>query len=453
MTVTGDDYDPYEGAENQRWQPNDEDRAIHDAWQAERDQEVSTGLHVVSDDDADDAYEAAGNAKLAHANAVLYEMERMRVREDAKAALVAEKMPPPEPLVITTADVLRKTLPAQPPARVAGVLPGNGGALLIAQAGTGKTTLLGNLARDLIDGTPFLDHCHVRRVSGRIAMLSYEMDAGELLDWFDSVGVDLERFVMVDLRGRANPLADDATRLALAADLRALDVEVLMVDSFGRAFTGESQDSAADVTSWFVLLDTFTRAEVGATEWVVIAHAGWSAERGRGSSALHDSPDSVLLYVKEADDTRTLRAEKYRGRGALQKVGVTFDPETLRVTAGATLGGTHENVVLQFVEDNPMCSQSDITRGIPRRTQALVEACHRLVASGQLERKQGARNAWIYSIPATSSALPEEVELPPAPPVPAPYRGTGGELDEVPTCVTCDAPTDDHLPGCPKRTS
>lgn len=448
-----EEYDPYEGASDHRWQPSPEDIAQMAEWHQDQDP-ATRRLHAVgSDTAADDAYEAAADAKFKHTNAVIYELEKMRAREEAKAILAAEKLPPPSPLVVTTADVLRKTLPTLPPARVAGVLPGNGSALLIAQAGTGKTTLLGNLARDLIDGTPFLDQCPVRRVSGRIAMLSYEMDAGELLDWFESVGVDLERFVMVDLRGRANPLADDAARLALANDLRALDVEVLMVDSFGRAFTGESQDSAADVTSWFVLLDTFTRAEVGATESVVIAHAGWSAERGRGSSALHDSPDSVLLYVKEADDTRTLRAEKYRGRGALQKVGVTFDPETLRVTAGATLGGTHEAVVLQFVEDNPMCSQSDITRGIPRRAQALVEACHRLAASGQLERTQGARNAWIYSIPATSSALPEEVELPPTPPVPAPYRGTGGELDEVPCCETCDAPTDDHLPGCPKRTS
>ncbi|MFE6508316.1 AAA family ATPase [Nocardioides sp. NPDC057767] len=310
-------------------------------------------------------------------------------------------------LEITTADKLRYLLPDPPPPRIAGVLPGRGGAVLIAQAGAGKTTMLANLARDLLEGTAFLGRQAVRQIGGRVALLSYEMDAAELIDWCGSAGVDLARLVVVDLRDIPNPLRDPFEREILARALDALEVEIVMVDTFGRAFTGESQDSASDVTAWFAMLNQFTRSQAGAKEWIVAAHAGWTDGRGRGSSALHDAPDSVLIYKRDRDgETRTLRADKFRGRDPLPEVAVVMDPTTLRLSSEspAPRGETYAAGVMAYVTKHPGCSQRDIRTEVPGNEKSVADALASLVRQGVIERTPGPRNSWLHTVTDPSGA-------------------------------------------------
>lgn len=315
-----------------------------------------------------------------------------------------------EPLLkfeVTTADKLRDLLPDPPPPRIAGVLPGRGGAVLIAQAGAGKTTMLANLARDLLEGTPFLGERPVRQVGGRVALLSYEMDAAELIDWCNSAGVDLTRLVVLNLRDVPNPLRDVNERVVLAKALDELEVEIVMVDTFARAFTGDSQDSASDVTPWFAMLNEFTRSMVGAKEWIVAAHAGWADGRGRGSSALHDAPDAVLIYKRDRDtDTRTLRVDKFRGRDPMPEVTVTMDQDTLRLSAGstATKSQTYAAGVLAYVTKHPSCTQRDVRAGVPGNEKSVTDALNSLVRQGVIERTPGSRNSWLHTISTTSGA-------------------------------------------------
>lgn len=349
--------------------------------------------------------------------------------DDADAARFLDLRPTAGlPFAVTTADLLREQLPDPPPPRIVGVLPGRGGAVLIAQAGAGKTTMLANLARDLLEGTPFLERQAVRQVGGRIALLSYEMDGAELIDWCASAGVDLTRLVVLDLRDVPNPLRDPFEREVLGGLLDKLEVEVVMVDTFGRAFTGDSQDSASEVTAWFAMLNHFTRTLAGAKEWIVAAHAGWTDGRGRGSSALHDAPDAVLIYKRDRDsDTRTLRADKFRGRDPLAEVTVTMDPTTLQLSAGA-LATTQTSAVRDYIRDNPGCSQSAIVRGVGIRERTVAATASALVVSGEVVRERGARGAYCYSL--AQSASPETLggaellnQSTASPPL---YRGGGG---------------------------
>lgn len=314
-----------------------------------------------------------------------------------------EPTPPPENSLmfeVTTADKLRELLPDPPPPRIAGVLPGRGGAVLIAQAGAGKTTMLANLARDLLEGTPFLGERPVRQVGGRIALLSYEMDAAELIDWCNSAGVDLTRLVVLDLRDVPNPLGDVFEREVLANALDALEVEIIMVDTFGRAFTGESQDSASDVTPWFAMLNEFTRTKVRAKEWIVAAHAGWTDGRGRGSSALHDAPDAVLIYKRDRDtETRTLRVDKFRGREPMPEVAVTMDPETLRLSCETSpKPQTHATGVMAYVAEHPGCSTREVRENVPGNARSVGDALTSLVRQGLIQRSPGPRNAWLHTL-------------------------------------------------------
>ena len=334
------------------------------------------------------------------------EPEHLVVGAQERAGAEAERRPLLK-FEVATADKLRELLPDPPPPRIAGVLPGRGGAVLIAQAGAGKTTMLANLARDLLEGTPFLGERPVRQVGGRVALMSYEMDAAEVIDWCASAGVDLTRLVVLDLRDVPNPLRDPFEREILAKALDALEVEVVMVDTFGRAFTGESQDSAADVTAWFAMLNEFTRTQVRAKEWIVAAHAGWTDGRGRGSSALHDAPDAVLIYKRDRDtDVRSLRVDKFRGRDPMPEVTVTMDSDTLRLSSQAATpkSQTYANAVMAYVADNPGCSGRDVRDEVPGSSKSVGDALASLVRQGFIDRTRGPRNAWLHTLAPSGSS-------------------------------------------------
>jgi sugar phosphate isomerase/epimerase len=111
-----------------------------------------------------------------------------------------------------------------------------------------------------------------------------------------------DRLFLVDLRGRRNPPRDGEDRERLAQHLRDQGVESLIVDPFGRAFTGSSHNDAGEVGAWLAELDRWARADVGARDVILSAHAGWNGERTRGASALEDWADTTITLVRDHDD-------------------------------------------------------------------------------------------------------------------------------------------------------
>lgn len=250
----------------------------------------------------------------------------LRIDREARARLASEGNPAEPFDAGTLAEVLAR--PDDPGARVAGLMPWEGSTLIVAQRKTGKTTLTLNLARCLLTGEPFLGSLAVRRVASgaRVALLNYEVSGAQLARWARDVGVPADRLFLVNLRGRRNPLSHPEDRAALAALLRAHNVEALIVDPFGRAYTGTSQNDSGEVGAWLVDLDRFARTEVGALDVILTAHAGWNGERTRGSSALEDWADSVVTLTRDDEGARFLRA---MGRDVdLDEDRLDFDPAT-----------------------------------------------------------------------------------------------------------------------------
>ncbi|MGG5258794.1 AAA family ATPase [Phycicoccus avicenniae] len=209
--------------------------------------------------------------------------------------------------VATLGDLLAR--PDEPPMRVDGLIPSDASTLVVAQRKTGKTTLVLNLVRCLLTGEKFLGTFETRPVAGRVAVLNYEVSAAQLARWASGHGVDEDRLVIANVRGRRNPLDDPQDRDALAKTFRALGVESVIVDPFGRAFSGKSQNDSGEVGSWLLSLDRFVRSEVGAVDLVLTAHAGWNGERTRGASALEDWADAIVTMTRDdATDARYLRA-------------------------------------------------------------------------------------------------------------------------------------------------
>jgi hypothetical protein len=280
---------------------------------------------------ADDAYEAA----LDFNRDVADELRKLKVRKAAQEALRAENEPAAPPFDAgTLAEILAR--PPEPAMRVDGLIPWDAAALIVAARKIGKTTLDLNLARSLLTGEDFLGTFAVRPIDGIVAILNYEVSAGMLGRWADDAGLDRERFYIVTLRGRRNPLGHAEDRAILAADLAARGVESLIVDPFGKAYIGKSQNDPGEVGAWLADLDLFARTEVGAKDLILNAHAGWNGERTRGASALEDWADTILTMTRDPED-ETMRFLRAEGRDVeIPEDRLDFKPATRTLTMSGT---------------------------------------------------------------------------------------------------------------------
>lgn len=268
------------------------------------------------------------------AAALTAELNRLRTRDQAARLYRRELEGPAQPLDVATGTELAARALEAPRWRVEGLLTAEGSTLVTAQRKTGKTTLVLNLARALLTGEPFLGEFAVTPVVGPVCLFNYEVSGPQIGRWAAEVGVPGDQLVVVNLRGRRNPLGHDDDRAALAAQLRAWGVEVLICDPFANAYTGESQNDAGQVAAFVRELGLFTRAEVGATDLVLTNHAGWNADRTRGSSALEDWADSLVKLTADNYGNRYISAT---GRDVdVAEGALTFDPEARRLTLDRT---------------------------------------------------------------------------------------------------------------------
>jgi AAA domain len=302
------------------------------------------------------------------------ELRKLRVRDAAKRKFAADKLnAAPAFDAALLVDILSR--PPEPPFRIDGVLPSDSAMLVVAQRKTGKTTLMLNLARSLLTGEKFLSQFGVRPLAGRVAILNFEVSSAQLGRWAVQAGVPRDRLFLVNLRGSRNPLAHPDDRERLAALLKSHDVESLIVDPFGRAYGGTNQNDAGEVGAWLTDLDRFTRSEVGAHDLILTTHAGWNAERTRGTTALEDWADSILTMTCGSDkdaDTRYLRAI---GRDVfLEEDQLHHDPQTrlLSLTGSGSRHQTRKNATAksllvplsQYVTLHPGCSSTDLINGL-----------------------------------------------------------------------------------------
>lgn len=170
------------------------------------------------------------------APAVAAELQRMQVREEARRQFELLRAPAPIPFDAgTLADHLRR--PPPPAARVEGLIPWEASTAIIAQRKTGKTTFELNMAHSLLTGEPLLDSFEVRPVDGTVAILNFEVSGATLAGWAHDAGLPADRLFLVNLRGASNPFARPEEAARLAALLHSHEVESLIVDPFGRAFT------------------------------------------------------------------------------------------------------------------------------------------------------------------------------------------------------------------------
>lgn len=341
----------------------------------------------------------------AYARDVATELHRLRVRADAAERFRADNTPPAEPFDAgLLADVL--TRPDTLTWRVDGLHPAGGSLLIVAQRKTGKTTLTLNYARAILTGETFLGTLPVQPVDGTVALLNFEVSGATLARWAADVDVPADRLVLVNLRGRRNPLGDVDDRGALVDYLTGHNVSALIVDPFGRAYTGQSQNDPGEVGAWLAALDTLA-ADIGATETVLTTHAGWNGERTRGSSALEDWADAIATLTRDDRDDNGQRYLRAIGRDVdLEEDALTFDPATRLLTLSGAGSRTvaranaHRDdiaaAILAHITDTPGLTVAQLTERLREDGHGLQRgdvstAARHLETSGRIERRKAGR--------------------------------------------------------------
>lgn len=342
---------------------------------------------------------------LAFSRGVASELGKLRIRTEARRLFDAENQPAAPPFDAgTLAEILAR--PPLPQARIEGLMPWDANTLIVAMRKTGKTTLVLNMIRSLLTGEDFLGQFPVRPIDGSIAMLNYEVNAAALARWADEVGIDRDRLYLVNLRGRRNPLTNPDDRAKLTEDLRRRGAESLMVDPFGRAFTGSNQNDPGEVGDFLADLDVFARGEAGAKDLILTTHAGWAGERSRGSSGLEDWPDAILTMTRDPEN-ENVRYLKAMGRDVdLDEDELLYEPFTrsLRLAGtGSRKKGKDDRkiaslavLVLRAAEEHPGIGASEMITKIRAMDDApafhdgdVSKAARLAAAQGQLRIVSG----------------------------------------------------------------
>jgi hypothetical protein len=330
---------------------------------------------------------------LAFERQVAEELRRIRVREEAqRRARKARQAVAPRPSIVPLDEFL--AVPDEPVAyRIDRLWPKGGRVVLAAQYKAGKTTMVGNLLRSLVDSAPFLDTFAVEPFRGRVVLLDDELDETMVRRWLRDQGIRHETAAaVVSLRGRLSSfdLLDPETRTEWATALREAGATVVVLDCLAPILDALGLSEDKEAGRFLVAFDEMLK-EAGVAEAVVIHHMGHSGERSRGASRLRDWPDVEWRLVREKneDGESEPNAPRYFsafGRDVDVAEGLlTFEPATRRLAlAGGSRKDTAEDKVLRALVDHLGLAPGESQRQIEA---AFKESDHqRAAVRGALRR-------------------------------------------------------------------
>lgn len=347
------------------------------------------------------------------------EVDQQRLRSEARRIIAAEEADaqfraPPFRASLTE-DLLAQ--PEDQPETIVGLHRKGANALLAAQFKVGKTTMIANVARSLADGEPFLGMFDVK-FDGRIVILNYELNEGQMTEWLGLVGIrDTDRITVLNLRGLRLPLISEQFQDWMVETLIEYEVKAIILDPFARAFAGcGNENDNGEVSVFTDALDEI-KQRANVPDLFLTHHFGrkeheQGQEHGRGATRLDDWADSRWLLTRQGNQ-RFLRIE---GRGIeLPETGLDWDPSgRLLVGTGtrleAKLEAKRSNLekttqrVISAVRAKPGLSTRGIQEALKGTSKATVgKGIKRAIESGQIITEPGPRNSVAHFISETET--------------------------------------------------
>lgn len=183
--------------------------------------------------------------------------------------------------------------------RIDQLWPRGGNVLLAAQQKAGKTTMIANLVRCLVDDELFLGKYNVEPITGQIVLLDNELDERMLRRWLREQDIEhSDQVHVIPMKGRLSTfrILEDATRTRWSERLSGAQVLILdpmrpVLDALGLS---EDKEAGRFLQAWDAL-----KVEAGADETVVVHHMGWTSGHARGDSRMVDWADVNWKIEKE----------------------------------------------------------------------------------------------------------------------------------------------------------
>lgn len=293
---------------------------------------------------------------------------------------------------------------------------------ITAKFKTGKTTLLINLIRSLLDNEPFLGQFKVKPLDGRIVLLNYEMDSTDLQR--DLLKLKIENTggmaPPVNLRGSKLDLVDPRYQEWLIEYLKSQDSEVLMIDTYTAALaqTAIDENDNSGVGRFTSALDLIKK-ESGVSNLFITAHMGRAnfeegEERTRGATRLNDWQDVGWTYARKSGDVAYL-ASHGRQRTTKDAFSVEFDHETLllsstgrtrtEVRAVEHKSELKEKIVFFLAGCKDPQSKNTICTDVGGRRQDVMSAVDELVTDGDLISVKGPRGSLFSTKPPPEGVI------------------------------------------------
>lgn len=327
-----------------------------------------------------------------------FQMEVLRYAHQIKARNAAKAMVEAEanaqvalPPVHNLADFL--AIPDEDTAyRIHELLPSGAHAIITAQYKAGKTTLLGNLVRSLVDGDPFLGRYEVTDPTP-VTIIDNELDERTLRRWLRAQGIRNTHHVrVVSLRGRVSTfdLLTPTTRARWAQALH--NPGVVLFDCLRPVLDALALDENRDAGRFLVAFDALM-TDSGADEAVIVHHMGHNGERSRGDSRLQDWPDVTWKLVRQdADDPTSPRYFTAFGRDVnVPESALIYDETTrhLTLTDGNRKSAQAAEILpdlIAFIQMHPGVSTNGVITGLGGAKNTIRQALETAVETGEVRR-------------------------------------------------------------------
>nr|ABP46367.1 hypothetical protein Mflv_3896 [Mycolicibacterium gilvum PYR-GCK] len=388
--------------------------------------------YPVTWDEADaklrDVYEryAAGQADDGgdwREQAIEAELDRQRIRREARLRLEAETRPE---TVLPTVKPLNVLLAEpDPPARyrIDRLAPEGARAMLSAQFKAGKSTVVANAIRSLVDEEPFLGRFDVHIPARRLVLIDDELGENTLRRWLREQNITNTAAVadVVSLRGRlaAFDLLDDHCRQQWVQRLQQIECDYLILDCLRPVLDALGLDENRDAGRFLSAFDAMLTS-AGIPDALLIHHMGHSGERSRGDSRLQDWPDALWRIVRETEEPDSERFFSAYGRDVNVPEGrLTFDADSRRLTyvAGSRSDAQADaaraaviNLLVAAARQGAKPNASGIEADLvpPHTQKAIRQAVNTLVRGRLVAFDDGPRNSKLYYIanPCDECRLP-----------------------------------------------
>lgn len=350
------------------------------------------------------------------------ETRKLRVRDEARRALAAELRGTVDPPAIASLrDRLARPRPPQR-WRISDWQPVGARVMLAAQFKAGKTSVVGNLARCLVDGDLWLGRHEIAPVDGTVVIIDFEMSDHQLDDWLRDQGIRHDdRIIVVPMRGRAAAfdILDPRVLAEWAARLRDCGAAYVVLDCLRPILDALGLDEHRDAGRFLVALDALLAA-AGVDDATVVHHMGHSSERSRGDSRIRDWPDVEWRLVRQDDDPASQRYISAYGRDVdIPETQLAYDTATRHLTlAGGSRKDASARVALPAIlavldeASEPLSGrniEAELTETEHSR-QAIRQALALGIRLGMIKTKPGPRRSTLHSripsVPVRQSAPP-----------------------------------------------